>query len=211
MTSPTPILDLTILILCRNEERSITQCVKEASGFLERNAICGEVLVLDNDSEDRSTQFAKQAGAWVVAEARPGYGNAIIASIATARDHFVILGDGEHDLSALESFWERLQKGYHLVVGNRFAHPPRPGAMCFLNRTIGAPLLSSIGNILYRSPVHDFHCGLRGFETTHVRTLNLKAPGMEAASEIRVKAVRQNFRIAEVPVSQRPPQTLCTF
>lgn len=206
MTSPTPTLDLTILILCRNEERSIAQCVKEASGFLERNAICGEVLVLDNDSEDRSAQFAKQAGARVVAEARLGYGNAIIAGIAAARGRFVILGDGdgEHDLSALEPFWEHLEKGYHLVVGNRFVHPPSTGTMRFLNRTIGAPLLSGIGNILYRSPVQDFHCGLRGFDTTRVRALSLQAPGMEAASEMIIKAVRHNLRITEVPVSQRP-------
>ena len=206
MTSPTPILNLTILILCRDEERSIAQCVKEALGFLERNAICGEVLVLDNDSQDRSAQFAKQAGARVVAEARPGYGNAIIAGIAAARGRFVILGDGdgEHDLSVLEPFWERLQEGYHLVVGNRFVHPSSVNAMRFLNRYIGAPLLSGIGNLLYRSPIHDFHCGLRGFDITHVRALNLNAPGMEAASEMLIKAVHHNLRITEVPVSQRP-------
>lgn len=205
MTSPTP-LDLTILILCRDEERSIAQCVKDASGFLERNAICGEVLVLDNDSQDRSAQFAKQAGARVVTEARSGYGSAIIAGIAAARGRFVILGDGdgEHDLRALEPFWERLQEGYHLVVGNRFVHPPSAGAMRFLNRYIGVPLLSGIGNILYRSPVHDFHCGLRGFDTMRVRALNLNAPGMEAASEMLIKAVHHNLRITEVPVSQRP-------
>lgn len=206
MTSPTPILDLTILILCRDEERSIAQCVKEASGFLERNAICGEVLVLDNDSQDRSAQFAKQAGARVVAEARPGYGNAIIAGIAAARGRFVILGDGdgEHDLSVLEPFWERLQEGYHLVVGNRFVRPSSVNAMRFLNRYIGAPLLSGMGNLLYRSPIHDFHCGLRGFDITYVRALNLNAPGMEAASEMLIKAVHHNLRITEVPVSQRP-------
>ena len=206
MTSPTPILDLTILILCRDEERSIAQCVKEALGFLERNAICGEVLVLDNDSQDRSAQFAKQAGARVVAEARPGYGNAIIAGIAAARGRFVILGDGdgEHDLSVLEPFWERLQEGYHLVVGNRFVHPSSVNAMRFLNRYIGTPLLSGMGNLLYRSPIHDFHCGLRGFDITHVRALNLNAPGMEAASEMLIKAVHHNLRITEVPVSQRP-------
>lgn len=206
MTSPTPILNLTILILCRDEERSIAQCVKETLGFLERNAICGEVLVLDNDSQDRSAQFAKQAGARVVAEARPGYGNAIIAGIAATRGRFVILGDGdgEHDLSVLEPFWERLQEGYHLVVGNRFVHPSSVNAMRFLNRYIGAPLLSGIGNLLYRSPIHDFHCGLRGFDITHVRALNLNAPGMEAASEMLIKAVHHNLRITEVPVSQRP-------
>lgn len=206
MTSPTPTLDLTILILCRDEETSIAQCVKDASGFLERNAICGEVLVLDNDSQDRSAQFAKQAGARVVAEARPGYGSAIIAGIAAARGRFVILGDGdgEHDLGVLEPFWERLQEGYHLVVGNRFVHPPSPGAMRFLNRYIGAPLLSGIGNLFYRSPAHDFHCGLRGFDTTRVRALNLEASGMEAASEMLIKAVHHNLRITEVPVSQRP-------
>lgn len=198
-------IDLTILILCLNEEKSIAHCVADARRFLERSAIKGEVLVLDNGSEDRSKARAQQAGARVVVEERRGYGSTILAGINAARGRYVILGDGdgEHDLNALEPFWDKLRKGYDLVVGNRFATPPVRGGMRFWNRYVGAPLLSGIGRLFFRSPLRDFHCGLRGFDLMRIRDLNLQALGMESASEMIIKAVRKKLRVAEVPVSQR--------
>ena len=196
--------DLTVLILCLDEEKSIARCVAEARRFLRRNAIAGEVLVVDNGSEDRSAALAEDAGARVVAAPERGYGNAIKAGIAAARSRHVILGDGdgEHDLNALEPFWEKLRAGCELVMGNRFAADR--SSMRFLNRYIGAPLLSAVGRFLVRAPVSDFHCGLRGFDLARMRGLALRAPGMEIASEMVVKAARANLRVAEVPVSQRP-------
>lgn len=196
---------LTVLILCRNEEGSIAHCVGEAREFLERNAIAGEVLVVDNGSSDGSAVRAAAAGARVAAEARPGYGNAIRAGIAAARGQFIILGDGdgEHDLSALEPFWEKLQGGCDLVVGNRFAGEMPAGVMPLLNRYVGAPLLSGIGKRFSGAPVGDFHCGLRGFRAAGIRELGLQSPGMELASEMVVKAALKGLRIAETPVLQR--------
>lgn len=198
-------IDLTILILCLNEEKSIAHCVADARRFLERSAIKGEVLVLDNGSEDRSKAHAQQAGARVVVEERRGYGSTILAGIDAARSRYVILGDGdgEHDLNALEPFWDKLREGYDLVVGNRFATPSVHGGMRFWNRYVGAPLLSGIGRLFFRSPLRDFHCGLRGFDLMRIRDLNLQALGMESASEMIIKATRKGLRVAEVPISQR--------
>lgn len=196
---------LTILILCRNEEGSIAQCVGEARQFLARNDIAGEVLVLDNGSTDRSLALAEGAGARVALERQPGYGNAVRAGIAAARGQYIILGDGdgEHDLAALGPFWEALRAGYELVIGNRFAGDRQPGAQPFLNRYVGAPLLSAVGKLFSGAPISDFHCGLRGFSAAMVRALALQAPGMELASEMVIKAMHKNLRIVEVPVTQR--------
>ena len=196
---------LTILILCRDEESSIAHCVGEAREFLHRRAIDGEVLVLDNGSRDGSATLAEAAGARVVVEPRPGYGNAIISGINAARGRFIILGDGdgEHDLSALDPFWGALQEGSDIVVGNRFAGDAGPEGMSFLRRYVGNPILSRIGRLLFRAPVRDFQCGLRGLRTDSVRALGLQSPGMECASEMIVKAVRKEMRIAEAPVRQR--------
>lgn len=196
---------LTVLILCRNEESSIAHCVREAREFLDRRAIPGEVLVLDNGSGDRSASLAEAAGARVVAEPRPGYGNAIISGVGAARGHYIILGDGdgEHDLSALDPFWEALQDDCDIVVGNRFAGDAPPEGMSFLRRYVGNPILSRIGRLLFGAPVRDFQCGLRGLRAESVRALGLQCQGMECASEMIVKAVRKGMRIAQAPVRQR--------
>lgn len=208
MTTPPasfPSPDLTIVLLCRNEEGSIAHCVVEARGFMERNDIQGEVLVVDNASSDSSAQLARDAGARVVSEPNPGYGNAINAGIENARGQFVILGDGdgEHDLSSLEPYYEKLQDGYEFVFGNRFSDGIKSNDIPFLWRYVGNAVLTSVGKLLYRSPVNDFNCGLRGFKTDSARALSLRCPGMEAASEMIVKAARKNMRIAEVRTTQR--------
>ena len=195
--------NLTILILCRNEEGGIARCVEEASGFLRRNEISGEVVVVDNASSDRSRERALEAGARVAHEPRIGYGAAIIGGIAAAKGEFIILGDGdgEHDLDALEPFWEKLQDGADFVIGNRMA-----GSMgsSWLRRYVGNPLLSGLGRLLFQSPVSDFHSGLRGFRAHSARALGLQSPGMEMASEMIVKARLRGMRFAEAPVFQRP-------
>ena len=195
--------DLTILILCRNEEGGIARCVEEASRFLRRNEISGEVVVVDNASSDRSRERALEAGARVAHEPRIGYGAAIMGGIAAAKGEFIILGDGdgEHDLDALEPFWEKLQDGADFVIGNRMA-----GSMgsSWLRRYVGNPLLSGLGRLLFQSPVSDFHSGLRGFRADSARALGLQSPGMEMASEMIVKARLRGMRFAEAPVFQRP-------
>ena len=205
MNNPSPEFDFTIVILCLNEEKSIARCVTDALGFLGRHDIRGEVLVVDNDSTDRSAERAIAAGARVVSERRRGNGNALIAGVTAAHGRFIILGDGDgqHDLSALAPFVEKLRGGADLVVGNRFAEGP-PADMSLLHRYIGNPLLSGIGRLFFRAPVSDFHCGLRGFRTAWVRGIGLQCPGMEITSELIVRAVRQNARITEVPVMPLP-------
>ena len=202
---PQPAPEMTIVILCRNEERAIARCVDEARGFLRRRGISGEVVVVDNGSRDQSADLAQQAGARVVCEPRPGYGNAILSGINAAQGRYIILGDGdgEHNLDALDQFEEKLRGGFDMVIGNRFQGGTAPGASTLLRRYIGAPLLSGIGKLLFRAPISDFHCGLRAFSAAAVRSLGLQSPGMELASEMIVKAVHKNLAIAEVPVAQR--------
>lgn len=197
--------DLTILILCRNEEGGVARCVGEAFAFLQRSGISGEVVVVDNASSDRSRERALEAGARVVQEPSLGYGNAIIGGIAAARGKFIIQsdGDGEYDLNALEPFWEKLQEGADFVIGNRYDGNIRSDSS-ILRRYIGNPLLSGLGKLLFQSPVSDFHSGLRAFRADSARALGLQSAGMEMASEMIVKARLHGMRFAETPVFQRP-------
>ena len=194
--------DLSIVIVCRNEQGAIAHCVNEARGFLERNGIDGEVLVVDNGSSDSSAKLASRAGARVISEPAPGYGNAVMAGVESARGHLIIQGDGdgEHDLGALEAYYEKLRDGYDFVFGNRFADGRKASTPL---RNAGTTFLSAMGRLLVRSPVADVNCGLRGFRASSVRAIGLRCAGWDSPIETIIKAVKADMRIAEVAIVQR--------
>jgi glycosyltransferase involved in cell wall biosynthesis len=206
-------MELTILMPCLDEARTIAICVKKAQSYLETRRIVGEVLIADNGSSDGSQVIAQSAGARVVEIDRKGYGAALIGGITAAKGRFVIMGDADdsYDFTDLDGFVDRLRSGVQLVVGNRFTGRIMPGAMPMLNRYLGNPLLSFIGRKLFSSHIGDFHCGIRGFDRQAMLALNLRTSGMEFASEMVVKASLAHLTIAEVPTTlsrdgrERPP------
>lgn len=199
-------MELTILMPCLNEARTVARCVAQARDFLVRSGIAGEVVVADNGSTDGSQALAREAGARVVDVPERGYGAALAAGIAAAEGRFVVMGDSDesYDFSSLDPFLARLRAGADLVMGNRFKGGIAPGAMPFLHRYLGNPVLSLIGRVFFRIQVGDFHCGLRGFSRDRVRSLGLVTQGMEFASEMVAKAALAGLRIEEVPTTLRP-------
>jgi len=196
-------IELTILMPCLDEVRTLPACIAKARGFLERHGIAGEVLVADNGSVDGSQGVAQAAGARVVAVAQRGYGAALRTGIESARGRFVIMGDADdsYDFSRLGPFVDALRQGHDLVMGNRFRGGIAPGAMPFLHRWLGNPVLSFLGRRFFGGALGDFHCGLRGFRRESMLRLGLVTPGMEFASEMIVKALQAQLRIAEVPTT----------
>ena len=199
-------LELTILMPCLDEAATVGRCVEKAKAYLARAGIEGEVLVADNGSRDRSQGLAEAAGARVIAVERRGYGAALQAGIAAARGRFVIMGDADdsYDFSNLDPFVEKLRGGTSLVMGNRFAGSIQPGAMPFLNRYLGNPVLSFLAALFYRGACGDLNCGLRGFDRRAILGLGLFMPGMEFAHEMVVKATVNRLSIAEVPITLFP-------
>jgi glycosyltransferase involved in cell wall biosynthesis len=199
-------VELTILMPCLNEEETLADCIDEAHGFLARADIDGEVLVADNGSTDGSIRIAEQHNARVVQVPIKGYGAALMHGIRAARGTYVIMGDsdGSYDFSRLEPFVDRLRAGYDLVMGNRFLGGIERGAMPFLHRYLGNPVLSFLGRLFFKIPVGDFHCGLRGFRRDRLLALGLRARGMEFASEMVVRAALSGLAIAEVPTTLSP-------
>lgn len=198
--------ELTILMPCLDEAATVASCVAKAREFLARSGISGEVLVADNGSRDGSRELAREAGARVIEVSERGYGCALAAGISAASGRYVIMGDADdsYDFSRLEGFVAKLREGYPLVMGNRFKGGIRKGAMPWLHRYLGNPVLSFVGRLLFRAKVGDFHCGLRGFDRAAARALDLRTTGMEFASELVVKAVLAGWRIAEVPTTLHP-------
>jgi len=199
-------IELTILMPCLNEAETIAVCVTKALAFLAGYGISGEVLIADNGSTDGSQAIAANLGARVIAVADKGYGAALRGGIARARGRYIIMGDADdsYDFSALEAFVDRLRAGVDLVMGNRFKGGIERDAMPALHRYLGNPVLSWLGRLLFRIDAGDFHCGLRGFNATSIRSLDLHTTGMEFASEMVVRSALQGLRIEEVPTTLKP-------
>jgi glycosyltransferase involved in cell wall biosynthesis len=204
---PSPqVVELTILMPCLNEAETLASCISKARLFLSRSGISGEVLIADNGSTDGSIQIANALGARVVPVASRGYGAALQGGIEAARGTYIAMGDADdsYDFLSLLPFVEAARAGADLVMGNRFAGGIAPGAMPLLHRYLGNPVLSFIGRLFFRAPIKDFHCGLRLFRRDAIAGLQLRAPGMEFASEMVVKAALQGLAIAEVPTTLQP-------
>jgi len=83
-------LGVSVVIPCLNEAESIAQCVAIARRVLEENGLDGEVVVVDNGSDDGSGALARMAGARVIHEPRRGYGSAYLAGFAAARGDYIV-------------------------------------------------------------------------------------------------------------------------
>lgn len=198
-------MELTILMPCLNESKTLKTCIDKAKLFLITHHIDGEILIADNGSTDGSQDIAKSLGARVVDVDEKGYGAALIGGCNAALGKYVIMGDSDdsYDFLNLMPFVEKLREGYELVMGNRFKGGIEKGAMPPLHRYIGNPVLSFIGRVLYHSNIKDFHCGLRGYNRESILKLNLHTTGMEYASEMVVQATLHKLKICEVPTTLR--------
>jgi glycosyltransferase involved in cell wall biosynthesis len=199
-------VQVSVVIPCLNEEAGIVHVVEQAWAGLESAGLTGEVIVVDNASEDRSAELARDAGATVVHEPRRGYGSAYLAGLAAAGGDYVVMADadGTYDLSLIGPLVERLRDGAGMVLGSRFEGTIHPGAMPWSNRYIGNPILTGMLNVLFGARVSDAHCGLRAIRREVIPQLELSATGMEFASEMVIKAGKRHVRIDEIPIDYHP-------
>ncbi len=197
---------ISVVMPCLNESRTLATCIQKAKATIERLGIRGEVIVADNGSTDGSQAIAAKLGARVVPVRTCGYGSALRVGIAAAQGEFIVMGDSDdsYDFTQLGDFVDKLEEGYDLVMGNRFQGAIFPGAMPFLHRYLGNPVLSWLGRLFFKCPVGDFQCGLRAFRKDTIDRLDLQTTGMEFSTEMVVKATLFNLRIAEIPTTLSP-------
>jgi glycosyltransferase involved in cell wall biosynthesis len=196
---------VSVVIPCLNEADNIQQCVTTAQAVLDRHAIAGEVVVADNDSEDGSRELAEAAGARVVHEPRRGYGSAYLAGFDAARGDYIVMGDADltYDFDEIPRFLAELDDGADMVIGDRMKNI-HPGAMPWLHRYIGNPLLSGFLNLLFRTGVSDAHCGMRAVRRDRLPQLALRTTGMEFASEMVIRAAKEGLDIRQFPIEYHP-------
>lgn len=201
---------------CLNEAETLERCIKKAQLAIDRHALSAEIIIADNGSTDGSQDIARQNGARLIDIKEKGYGSALRGGILAATGKYVIMGDADdsYDFGEVFRFVEKLRLGYDLVMGCRLPKGGgtiMPGAMPLKHRILGNPVLSCIGQVFFKSPMTDFHCGLRGFSKAAYATMDLHTTGMEFASEMVIKATLLKLRMTEIPITlhrdgrSRPP------
>jgi glycosyltransferase involved in cell wall biosynthesis len=196
---------VSVVIPCLNEAENIESCVTAALAALDGMGVAGEVIVADNGSDDDSARLAEHAGARVVVEHRRGYGSAYLAGFAAARGPYIVMADADltYDFDEIPRFVAALQEGAEMVIGDRMDNI-QPGAMPWLHRYLGNPVLTGLLNLLFRTGVNDAHCGMRALRRDVLPRLDLRTTGMEFASEMVIRASKEKLRIAEFPIQYRP-------
>jgi glycosyltransferase involved in cell wall biosynthesis len=196
---------VSVVIPCLNEAENIASCVGAALEAILKMGISGEVVVADNDSDDDSARLAEQAGARVVVERRRGYGSAYLAGFAASRGRYIVMADADltYDFKEIPRFVAALEDGAEMVIGDRMDNI-QPGAMPWLHRYVGNPVLTGLLNLFFRTGVNDAHCGMRALRRDVLPRLDLRTTGMEFASEMVIRASKENLRIAEFPIEYHP-------
>jgi glycosyltransferase involved in cell wall biosynthesis len=196
---------VSVVIPCLNEADNIEQCVHAARAALQRMGVTGEVVVADNDSEDDSAELARRAGARVEHVARRGYGSAYLAGFAASRGRYIVMADADltYDFGEIPRFVAALEEGADMAIGDRMDNI-QPGAMPWLHRYVGNPLLTGLLNVLFRTGIKDAHCGMRALRRDVLPRLDLRTTGMEFASEMVIRASKEHLRIEEFPIEYHP-------
>ncbi|MEM4004431.1 MAG: glycosyltransferase [Desulfurococcaceae archaeon] len=197
---------VSVIIPTRNERESIAECVEKARKALEEGGLTGEIIVSDNSSDD-TPEIARGKGAIVVHPDRLGYGYAYIYALRHAKGRYIVMadGDGTYDLGEMPKLLEPLLKGEaDVVLGTRIKGRIMPGAMPWLHRHIGNPLLTYVLNRFHGTRVSDAHTGFRAFTREALEKIKPTTTGMEFASELIIKAAYAGLRIKEVPITYYP-------
>ena len=204
MSGGTP--EVSVIMPCLNEAATVGRCVTKAREALARAGLSGEVVVADNGSADGSPALAQAAGARVVAAPVRGYGAAYLAGLEAAHGAYLVLGDADdtYDFGVVPEFVAALKAGNDVVLGSRFHGRILPGAMPWLHRYVGNPILSGILSVFFGRRVSDAHCGLRAMTRDASDRMRLRSSGMEFASEMVALALRHELKVAEIPITYYP-------
>ncbi|MDF0529846.1 glycosyltransferase family 2 protein [Tsukamurella sp. 8F] len=183
--------DVTVIIPCRNESRSIGAVVSAVPGGF-------GVLVVDNGSTDRTDAAARDAGARVVTEPEPGYGAAVHTGIVAAGTPIVctIDGDGSFDPADLTALVGAVRRGADLAVGRR---RPAPGAWPWHARA-GSALIARSLRRRYGIDVHDI-APLRAARRDELLQLGIRDRRSGYPVELLTRAARARWDVREFDIA----------
>jgi len=199
-------VEVSVVLPCLNEKETIGICIDKIKKVFSKEDINGEIVVVDNGSTDHSKEIAGSKGARVIIESQRGYGAAYLRGLKEARGKYIVMADSDntYDFYDIPKFLKPLREGFAFVMGSRFKGKMYKGAMPWMNRYIGNPILSGMCRLFFRTKLSDIHCGMRGLTKEAYFKMRLRTVGMEFATEMVVAALRSNLKVCEVPIDYHP-------
>ena len=201
-------MDLTFVFPCLNESRTIALCIDAVRKSLEADpGLKYEIVVADNGSSDDSRQIAADRGARVVPVAQRGYGAALRGGIEAAEGRYVMFADADGTYCyehSLELYRTTAKADADMGIASRMKGTIEPGAMPTLHRVLGTPVLTGLINLLFKGQLSDCNSGFRCLKKTAYQTWDIRASGMEFASELLIKALKKNASTVEIVSGLRP-------
>jgi glycosyltransferase involved in cell wall biosynthesis len=194
--------DISVILPCQNEEHSLAGALQSIQSILGEYNVSNEIILSDSSS-DTSPQIAKAFNVYIHKHDRDGYGRAILEGVRVARGKHLFIADpdGSYDFREIPRFLEELHAGHDFVIGNRFKGKIAKGAMPWMHQYIGRPLFALCMRLFFDEGGYDVHCGMRALRRETFNNLDLVSHGMEFASEMLIKGLRQKVRIKELPIN----------
>ncbi|RBP48098.1 glycosyltransferase involved in cell wall biosynthesis [Roseimicrobium gellanilyticum] len=200
-------MDLTFVFPCLNEERSLAACIEGVRKSLSQDPnLKYEILVADNGSKDRSREIAVECGARVVPVSTRGYGAALKGGIEAAQGEYVMFADADATYlyeDALPLYQATIKDKVDMGIASRMKGKIEDGAMPFLHRYLGTPVLTGLINLLFRGKLSDCNSGFRCIRKKAYMEWSVRSPGMEFASELLIKALKHKATCVEIPSGLR--------
>ena len=201
-------MDLTFVFPCLNECRTIALCINAVNDSLRADpALKYEIVVADNGSTDGSREIAAGLGARVVPVAQRGYGAALRGGIEAAEGKYVMFADADGTYCyehALDLYKTTSIADVDMGIASRMKGKIEDGAMPTLHRILGTPVLTTLINLLFKGRLSDCNSGFRCLKKTSYLKWDIRASGMEFASELLIKALKHRASTVEIPSGLRP-------
>lgn len=195
-------MKLTFVFPCLNEEGTLGPCIDAVRRSLSSDPECDyEIVVADNGSTDRSRQIAEDMGARVVNVPERGYGAALRGGIEAAYGSHVMFADADSTYvyeHALPLYQKSIASDADMGIASRMTGEIEDGAMPWLHRYLGTPVLTTLINWFFGGKLTDCNSGFRCLRKDAYQKWKIRSSGMEFASELLIKALKADAKTVEI-------------
>jgi len=196
-------MNVSFIFPCLNEEETLAYCINEVKESLDQDqTLKYEIIVANNGSTDTSVNIAEASGARVVNVPERGYGSAITGGIKAAKGEYVIFADadGSYRLNETSQLYKAtVENSADMGIASRMLGTIETGAMPFLHKYLGTPILTLLINLFFKGKLSDCNSGFRCIKKETFLSWNIRGTGMEFASELLIKALKNRSEIIEIP------------